>query len=206
MHPGFRPPAHDLWRIRRSRPRPWQSVAMPERPADARDVRRWPSGPVQLIDTTLCPSCFTTLQASSVRHLRARPLGARRGRPAERGSRGARSGGRPADAHHDDARGAVGARPSGGGVASASSATDAAAHAAPAAVSPAAIPAVVAPILSVPVPASAPAPTPVAQPLPVAAPAAAAAAAPPATGAPAGHPRRLRPPLAPAARACRCCS
>ncbi|KRC62947.1 hypothetical protein ASE14_03885 [Agromyces sp. Root81] len=37
---------------------------MPEHPADRRDLRRWPSDPAQLIDTTLCPACFSALRSS----------------------------------------------------------------------------------------------------------------------------------------------
>ncbi len=156
---------------------------MPERPADARDVRRWPSGPLQLIDTTLCPSCFTTLQAAV-----CGTCGLDLSVPAAADLLNA---GRAVHDREVDRqtlittmRAAQSARVRQAS-ASASSETDAAAHAAPAAVSPTAIPAAVAPILSVPVPASGSAPSPVAQPVPVAAPAAAASAAPPATGAPA---------------------
>lgn len=146
---------------------------MPEHPADARDVRRWPTNPMQLIDTTLCPSCFSTLRGAvcgtcgldlsvpaAIELLNAGR--AVHDREVERQSlitamRAAQS-----------AR----VRES----AAAASVTDAAAHAAPTALSPASIPTAAAPILSVPVPASAP--VPVAQPGPVAAAASAPATAP----------------------------
>ncbi|MFC9561491.1 SCO7613 C-terminal domain-containing membrane protein [Agromyces sp. NPDC056965] len=37
---------------------------MPEHPADARDLRRWPADPAQLIDTTRCPACFSALRSA----------------------------------------------------------------------------------------------------------------------------------------------
>jgi hypothetical protein len=52
--------------IRCGAARPWQSVPMTDRlpHADARDLRRWPSDPAHLIDTTRCPACFSPLYST----------------------------------------------------------------------------------------------------------------------------------------------
>lgn len=55
-----------LWMIRRCSLGAWQSVPMTDRfpRADARDLRRWPSDPAHLIDTTRCPACFSPLYST----------------------------------------------------------------------------------------------------------------------------------------------
>ncbi|MEF3403946.1 SCO7613 C-terminal domain-containing membrane protein [Agromyces sp. CCNWLW203] len=149
---------------------------MPEHPADARDVRRWPSGPLQLIDTTLCPSCFTTLQGAV-----CGTCGLDLSVPAaaELLNAGRAVHDREVDRQKliTTMRASQAARVR--QAAAASSVTDAAAHAAPAAVAPAAIPAASALSVAVPDPAS----TPVAPQTPVNAPITAAPAAPATTAA-----------------------
>ncbi|WP_143231417.1 SCO7613 C-terminal domain-containing membrane protein [Agromyces cerinus] len=157
---------------------------MPEHPADARDLRRWPSDPAQLIDTTLCPACFSALRSAV-----CSTCGLDLSVPAagELLTAGRALHDREVDRQSliSTMREAQTARVRQATTAAAN-VTDAAAHAVPAAASPTAIPAPAAPILSVPVsapilsvpvsvPASVPVPAPVAQQAPVAA----ATAAPP---------------------------
>ena len=56
-------PEQALWTVPYGASPAWQSVRMTDRPlADGtRDVRRWPSDPLQLVDTGRCPACFTPL-------------------------------------------------------------------------------------------------------------------------------------------------
>ncbi len=55
-----------LWMTARRVVAAWQSVRMTDHRArpDVRDLRRWPADPAQLVDTTLCPACFSRLYSS----------------------------------------------------------------------------------------------------------------------------------------------
>ncbi|MBM7830344.1 hypothetical protein JOE59_001049 [Agromyces cerinus] len=156
---------------------------MPEQPADARDLRRWPSDPAQLIDTTLCPSCFSALRSAV-----CGTCGLDLSVPAagELLAAGRALHDREADRQSliSTMREAQTSRVR----QAAASVTDAAAHAAPVAAatpspSPAMVPAQAPPVLSVPVPvpptpAVTPTPTPIPQQLQASAPAPAGATAP----------------------------
>ncbi|MFB9309570.1 hypothetical protein BJY17_000969 [Agromyces hippuratus] len=156
---------------------------MPEQPADARDLRRWPSDPAQLIDTTLCPSCFSALRSAV-----CGTCGLDLSVPAagELLAAGRALHDREADRQSliSTMREAQTSRVR----QAAASVTDAAAHAAPVAAatpspSPAMVPAQAPPVLSVPVPvpptpAVTPTPTSIPQQLQASAPAPAGATAP----------------------------
>lgn len=55
-----------LWMDRRGSVGTWESVRMTDRLHldGAEDLRRWPSDPAHLIDTTRCPACFATLYST----------------------------------------------------------------------------------------------------------------------------------------------
>ncbi|MGH3705579.1 MAG: hypothetical protein ACRDT9_13180, partial [Agromyces sp.] len=153
---------------------------MPEHPADARDLRRWPADPAQLIDTTRCPACFSALRSAV-----CDTCGLDLSVPAasELLTAGRALHDREADRQSliTAMRGAQSARVR----EAAARATDAAAHAAPASAPPApsaspiSIPAQAASIASVAVPAPAAAPAPAPAPAPAQVPVAAPASAPP---------------------------
>ncbi|MFB6609278.1 SCO7613 C-terminal domain-containing membrane protein [Agromyces sp. NPDC056379] len=154
---------------------------MPEHPADARDLRRWPADPAQLIDTTRCPACFSALRSAV-----CDTCGLDLSVPAasELLTAGRALHDREADRQSliTAMRDAQSARVRG----AAARATDAASYAAPAAAvtapsaSPISIPAQAASVASVAVPAPAAAPTPAPAQVPAAAPAPAPAPASPA--------------------------
>ena len=105
-------PERALWMICRHADPAWQSVRMTDRtsPVGGPAPRRWPADPTQLVDTTRCPACFSTLSATRCARVRARSRRARgrRAAPALHGALPGRA--RASGAHRAHARGAGGAR------------------------------------------------------------------------------------------------
>lgn len=59
-------PERALWMVGSCGVPAWQSVRMTDRPpnAEAQGLRRWPTDPAQLVDTTRCPACFSPLETT----------------------------------------------------------------------------------------------------------------------------------------------